>query len=562
MVTDTRELARAERAGQLATDAPANPWAEVGLLTPHGGEQRPRRIESIATISAGYRDQSGLPVISRDGTIYVQDDPINPATGLREALAERGNKALTIAFSSNDPKQIIQQRLTTYSKTRLEAWGDREQITLINLRASGRKDSRGNAIMEPVREVIRRETDPERYATQAALMKAETFVYFFLARWLPSGDPEIYLPDGFASYRLRFTSLNSAQSIVNQLYFISEKTGGQVAGIPLDLFITYRELADPSGVKRKVPIWTLVLRPPEHLQLNTAAAVRGILTKGIEQARTLSLPAPTMLTDEQLALEGPDVDLDDPRVIDGQFTITSDDARKLRGGGPVANPERFITEYFMVVGKTSLREDEGRADFIRHMTGGRTDSLSEFAHTATHEEASRLLEAAGKRAIEEVEARAEPPAPQPAPAHLTPEQAKRLAATRRLLELDDDEPNGRPTPASRPQTAVAVTPEVHQAAVLTGAPMPAASAPARPEHGAEYTPEQWRGFYRTWAGQLRQRDSGYVVWAENQVKRASVAQLMEEVMSCIGQCDSIDEALYLADLDDARASDEHDGAAF
>lgn len=531
MATDTRALAVADEQRQLATEAPGNPWAGLTLLTPHGGPQRPVRIESIATVSAGYRNSSGLPVISRDGTIYVSDDPINPASGLREALGARDNKALTIAFSTNDPSQIIQQRLTLYSKTRLEAHGDHERIILISERGD--------------RTIIRKDTEPERYAEQAAKMKAETFVYFFLARWLPNGDPEIYLPDGFASYRLRFTSLNSAQSIVNQLYFISEKTGGQVAGIPLDLFITYRELADPTGAKRKVPIWTMVLRPPDELQLNTAAAVRGIFRKGIAQAEALSLPAPTMLTDDQLMLEAPDVDLDDPSVIDGQFSVSEADNRRLRGGGPIANPDRLRASFFLAIKGSSLDEREGGGyeDFLLAVTGGRTGSLSEFCRTATNAEADRLLEAVVDRVRREREDR-----PAPAPQEFTPEQQAKLARTRQLLDeamRGDDLASARPV--ETPQ-GVTISPEVQAAVALTGGP-PSRPLPDRPVDGESYRRDDWRTWYRTHFARLKALDSAQ---QPVDVDRLENGALKAAVLRVIAEADEMERIVSMADDEDSE----------
>lgn len=538
MATDlTNGMALRDEQRQLATEAPGNPWAGVALLTPHGGPQRPVRIESIATISAGYRNQSGLPVISRDGTIYVSDDPINQATGLREALAARDNKALTIAFSTNDPSQIIQQRLTLYSKTRLEAHGDHERIILISERGD--------------RTVIRKDSEPERYAEQAAKMKAETFVYFFLARWLPNGDPEIYLPDGFASYRLRFTSLNSAQSIVNQLYFISEKTGGQVAGIPLDLFITYRELADPTGAKRKVPIWTMVLRPPESLQLNTAAAVRGIFRKGIAQAEALSLPAPTMLTDDQLMLEAPDVDLDDPSVIDGQFSVSEADNRRLRGGGPIANPDRLRSAFFLAIRGSSLDDREGGdgyEDFLLAVTKGRTGSLAEFCRTATNAEADELLEAVVDRVRREREARTEPPQVVP----LTPEQQAKLARTRQLLDEACGEEVAPPVrPLETPQSVV-VSPEVQAAVALTDGPPvkpePARALPDRPVDGQSYRRDDWLAWYRVHFARLKALDSAQ---QPVDVERLENGALKSAVLRVIAEADEIEQIANMAD-DDAE----------
>ena len=79
MTVESRNgLARASHAGQIATEAPANPWASVGLLKPHahGISDEPLRIDALATISAGRkmeRNGKSYPQVSRDGTIHISD---------------------------------------------------------------------------------------------------------------------------------------------------------------------------------------------------------------------------------------------------------------------------------------------------------------------------------------------------------------------------------------------------------------------------------------------------------------------------------------------------------
>lgn len=176
--------------------------------------------------------------------------------------------------------------------------------------------------------------------------------------------------------------------------------------------------------------------------------------------------------------------------------------------------------YFAAAEGTPLADDEGREAFFREYTGRyapplRTESLSRFLAYSSDRQAREMVDV-----------------------------AKLKAESWRLSQAID-----APAPA-----VVKVTPEVAAAVQLTGGPAPA--APARPEHGGEYSPDEWRAFYGVWAAELRSRDSAYVIWPESQVKRASVGQLIEETMSCIGQCDSIDEAIYLVDLDDARDGEQ------
>lgn len=493
--TESRAVARRAQPGQIATEAPASQWDTFTLLTPRGEVTPPLRMESIGTIAAGYRGQNGLPVVSRDGTIYVTDDQYMPAIGLREALAERGGKSLTIAFGSNDLRAIMQTRLTTYSKTRLEAHGDGEQITRIH--PSG------------TREQVFSATEPQKYAEWASTMKAQTFVFFHLARWMNNGQPEIYLPDGLVNYRLRTTSVNSVASIATQLRYISTRTGGSFAGIPLDLFLTYREMADGKGEKRTVPIWTLVLRPPGELQLDNAGAIRSILKAGMEQAEALSLPTPQIMTENMLALEAPPVD--DDGVIDG-VVVTDNDARLLARGGPISNFKQFNIEFQLAAGKSSYKTDEGRKAFLLAYTHGQTDSLHTFAETHTSQEGEKLIETVGQFAIAEIEERNKrgEPTPVAAPA---PEQA---AAYDRLFPNDDEEPTFRRQRIQQPAQPLSrktVPDAATQAAVaMSGGPVrvPTNEPPAaleRPEEGKAYPKSKWVEFYTSHFARLKKLDT-------------------------------------------------------
>lgn len=182
--------------------------------------------------------------------------------------------------------------------------------------------------------------------------------------------------------------------------------------------------------------------------------------------------------------------------------------------------------YFAAVEGTPLATDEGRAAFLREYTARyspalRTDSLSRFLSYSGDRQASEMV------------------------------QSAKLKAESWRLSQAIDEPS---------QPVVNVTPEVHAAVLLTGgappqAPTFEASAHGRPEHGGEYSADEWRAFYRVWAGELRKRDTAYTVWPDSQIKRATMAALAEEVWSCIGQVDSIDEMEMLADLDASRGED-------
>ncbi len=200
--------------------------------------------------------------------------------------------------------------------------------------------------------------------------------------------------------------------------------------------------------------------------------------------------------------------LQEPPAVPRERPVLRCDATKMRAA------------YFAAVEGSPLADDEGRAAFFREYTGRyapplRTDSLSKFLAYSSDRQAREMVDV-----------------------------AKLKAESWRLSQAIDT-----PAPA-----VVSVTPEVAAAVQLTGGPAPA--APARPEHGGEYSPDEWREFYRVWSAELRSRDSQFVAWTGNQVKRAGIEALMPEVMGLIGQCDSIDEAIYLADLDDARDGDQ------
>lgn len=443
----TTDLAHRERAGAIAKDTPSNRWASAGLLKPYAGglvSEAPR-VDALATISAGYKNRDGFPVVSRDGTIYIRDAARAP--GLVAELERRGNKALTIALVSDRVEDVIQQRFTAYSKTRLEAHGDADQITVIHLKDTGRKDRQGNAVMVGERETVRREANAPRYGQLAASMKVQTSLYFALATW-EGEQPRLIFPDGLGLYRLAFTSLNSAEAIKAQLAHIAGLTGDRVAGVPLELSIVYRDHAGPDGVRRNVPIWSLVLHPPQTIKLDPAR-VASILQSGIDQARALAIAAPSPETIDLAVYEGPDVDMDDARVIDGEVMPPSRrDMKRLSGGGPITNPGRARAEFFMAVGrKSALYHEDGRAPFVQAFTNGRTDSLATFIETTTLHEWADFMDAVSDWTRQEAESRQD----QPAAASPTPERSGRSYED---LFVDDEMPHNE---APKPPAATTTT---------------------------------------------------------------------------------------------------------
>lgn len=464
-------LARTQPAGQLAADAPTNPWASVGLLKPyaHGISQERPRVDALAVISAGFKGEKNgrsFPVVSRDGAIQVSD-PSGRAPGLAAELKRRGGKSLTIAVVSNDPNEVLQQSFAYRSATRLMAWGNHESVTVINVREE--QDEHGKPV-----QVVERKTHPAGTATYKAAVekcKVESNFYFVLARWDEDGQPKLVFPDGLGFYRLRFTSLNSAENIRSQLAYIASLpiTGGRVAGIPLELSIDYREVSGPDGSRRRVPVWTLVLRPPSTIELDVVQTTR-ILERGMEQARGLALPLPTVQSFEVAEREGDDVDLDQAAVIEGEArTVSADEARTLRGGGK-ADPDWLIRQYFAGAGRTSLRDDEGRERFLLAFTRGRTGSLAEFAATATRRESEDLLKALADEVAAEISER--PAAPMIASEPTTTVTPRAGRSYQQLFGADEDD--APPVRESEPMRPVAIGEDVKAAAILTGAPVASA----------------------------------------------------------------------------------------
>lgn len=557
-VEHERAVARTERGGALATDAPSNPWATAGLLKPYAGglvTEAPK-VDALATITAGFKNDKGYPEASRDGTIYYRD--ADRAPGLIAELERRGGKSLTISLVHNDPKDVLQQWFASYSQTRLEAHGDEHQVTIIRLKDSGKKNRKNEPILVPEREVIRRDENPTRYAQIVATMKVQTSLYFALAEWTEDGKPKLIFPDGLGLYRLHFTSLHSAEAIRGQLSYIASLTGGCVAGVPLELSIAYRNLAGPDGVRRtRVPIWSLVLNPPETIAL-TAGRVSEVLELGISQARQLAIAAPAPETLELAAYEGPDVDLDAATVIEGHAReIGQHDADRLAGGGPIANKERARTEFFLAVGRTSLRDQESRAAFISAFTHGRIDSLATLIETISVKEWARFMEAVDDWVRQEMSER-DPDAP---PAARTDAPARPARSYEQLFGDDDDAAPALTPPASTSRKAPTHSmQEVQAAAILTGAQPKAARQPEvasdpAPEPTAASSPlvlpeePDWLtddrkltlASWQSWAEVLRRLDSSYEI---PDPTRLSTPRLVEVLQGIVGYTRQTYDSVY------------------
>jgi hypothetical protein len=550
-------LVRRQASGQLAQQQPVeNPWANVGLLKPYKADAvvTAPRVDALATISAGAKKpgNSGrmIPSVSRDGKIILHDDA-KRAPGLAKVLADRDALSLTIALVSNNPSDILQQRFAAYTATRLTAYGDQNAITMLRARTDARgnevKNQDGTVIVD--REVIG--AGEPGFEAVAATCKAQSSLYFALAKW-ENGQPKLWFPDGLGLYRLRFTSLNSAENIKGSLAYVASLTGGRVSGIPLELRIVNREVSAPDGSRRTVPVWTLVLQPPETIELE-AGQVRAILESGLAQARALALPAPRPETLELAEAEGADVDLDES-IIEGEVVreTTDRDVRMLRGGGP-CDAAMLRSNWFAAVNNSPLDSDEARQRFLYDFTDGRCLSLAEFAAQATRREAEELLTTAHEWIVAERERRQERGEP-------PPKREPKQDGGRTYEQLFGDDEHPSPTPATQPAKAASTAPanvgtRVHAAAILTGAPptpAPPAAAPlARPEDGASYTRAQWTEFYEAHAARLHRLDATF---RPSPVADFENGGLETEVLRIIAEADGLAE--YLARFPDDDTDDE------
>lgn len=437
------------------------------------------RVEALATISAGYRARGeGNPQRSTDGTIYLHD-ATNRAPGLRRALELRQNKALTIAFPFDDPASFIHCRFMRYSATELQAFGDETHLM----------------VLVPGKGYERVEAGTDAYAEWLMGCKVSVSVYFCLAEWGPDG-PEIVFPDGVgAYYRLRFTSRNSLRSILAGLRSIGQFTNGRIAGVPFDLALDYREVADPTGKKRTIPVWTIATKPPGGKRL-TSRNFSETMTLALDQGAALMLPAPSEPTfeDAQMNLDAyRDEDLDES-IVEGVVVEPSDRELSLIARGGRCNEASWRAMFFSAVRHSELdgEESPARAAWLREYTNGvgafagRTDSLAEFLHWATEKEAQAMVVAAADYlalAQRQRAERGEPPLPRQTP------QARRSYADL-FPDGEDGDPKGAAHgPVASTSNAATTAPSSDAAApapVVEEPPFRYASVEERDAAAAEY----------------------------------------------------------------------------
>lgn len=401
--------------GQLARIYPADEIRPLDVYRGGESDEEPR-MDWLATISAGERGQNNVPKRSQQGEIYLHD-PNSRALGLKKALEVNGWKHLTVAFPSNDPRDFLQQHFVRYSQTRLEAFGDKRSIQVLDPKGGRHVYLAGS----------------EAYLQEIATCKVSCSLFFVLAQWQQDGSSTVILPDGAGVYRLRTTSRNSLRNFIASIRQVSRFTRGQLMGIPFELAIDFREVVDTTGAKRKVPVWTLVMRPPETIML-TSRTFRQVVQRSLAEGAALMLPMPQVETwetaeREVAALEEPMrashfVRVSDTEVVDREtgevlaarpMHVDEPSQRdiELMAAGGVCDVKQVLKTWHVNVKGTRLATEEGRHEFVRQYTEGRFASLRAYLEQATEDEAARLLAAAGEALRKEEEPTPSLPTSQP-----------------------------------------------------------------------------------------------------------------------------------------------------
>lgn len=427
----TADLARDRRPSAIRPIDEGWPsFAEYQPLNRHTGDPTPlpSTPDWLATISAGKRadtgpgQKPGLPMMSRDGRIELHD-PDGRAPGLAEALKATDHKRLLIAFVSNNPADVIQERIVGYTATTLKYHGDSESITELT----------------PVRKVHLKGTPG--YAAALAASTVSRRVFFALARWDDDGTPRVYFPDGLGLYSIRTTSARSTANIAATLALIGRQTGGIIVGLPFELSLSARQVADPAGQLRTVSLWSMVFSPPKTMQL-TSGTFRMLAEKSLEQGRALMLPgAPRPESIEDAAYEGSFTVEDAPTVCNPSDA----DLAIMQRGTPVSR-QPSLSRWFAIARGSRFYSNEGRAEFLSAWSDGNTSSLAELLDTSTQEEIDGMLATLeccvddGERQPEAWEglgvAAPPEPDPEPVPAKVSPMRRQRLVE--RYTELFED----------------------------------------------------------------------------------------------------------------------------
>ena len=508
------QLAVRDGAGQLARPS-SSPFEGFRLLDHYakGAVVERPRVDALATISAGYRDKDTRnPVVSRDHTIYLHD-PEGRAPGLAAALRATKGKALTIAVVSDVPSEFLQMRFAAYSASALLAFGDADAVQEF-VRVGGTDK-------DPKMERRVHAAGTPDYERVVGTCKTQGSLYFALAEWGEDGAPSMVWPDGFGLYRLRFTSRNSLRSLVAGFDQIARLTGGRLKGVPFTLRLANQDVAGPDGKRRSVPVWSVVFQPPGGMKL-TPAAFSGLVGRAIEGARELSLPAPAAETAEAIEAEfqeiGADVDLD---------AVTQRDVDLAERGGR-CDVKRWRNQWHAVVAGTKYEDAAARSAFLGWFTQGAYASLAELLANATEAEARELLDEI-RTTIRAEKAAADAAKP-----------ARTTEALRAELGIgDEDGASDDRAEDRRIVGARSVSPNVGD------------GDPVRPDDGAQYTLNQWRGLYVAWKAVLAKLDPHFPFVATDSLTPSNVR---EAVRGLIANVDEI-RAVVADDEDDGKRDD-------
>lgn len=341
------------------------------------------RIDALATISAGDRapgegNKPGPPRVSRDGTIKLHDAD-GRAPGLHAALEATNYKKLSIAVGFDDPDLFLQQRFTAYTMTALRVYGDQYHLMEIVTRG---EPGRGGSAQHVVHEA-----GSARYDELMGDCKVSASLYFVLSEWDEDNKPRVLMPDGLGFYRLRTTSRHSLRNILGTLRYLSRFTGGRLAGVPLELQLTYREVADPFGLKRNIPTWSLAMKPPHGIVLSTrnfAPLVQQALAEGkalhVPDPNGKALMAPRAETWETAAAEGPE-----------EFEPDDSDIARLMAGDAPADVDYWRRSWHVSVKGSKYGTDAGRAEWMLEHTKNETNSLSAWLRQVTNADAERMI---------------------------------------------------------------------------------------------------------------------------------------------------------------------------
>lgn len=362
--------------GEIIETGQAQPFQILDVYGDSPVAEDSERIDWLATISAGTRQKSdngkpGLPMMSRDGRYYLHD-PNNRAPKLKEECERRLYRTLTIAFTSNEPGDFIQQRFRLYSASAVIADGDQFKIVVRDPETKARTTYYVGS---------------DEYEQWRRKCKATQSIYFVLAKWGHQGG-EPYMPDGLAHYRIRSSSRNTIRNLWAAIKQLQRVNRGHIMGVPFDIGLDMRDVQDPKGDRRNVACWTFTVNPPGGINYETLVP---LMLQTIKHGELLQLPEPAA----QESMEDADADfyeLADESDIESRAVVTETDidveaARTLSEGG-LCDARAFEAQWFALVRSTPYAEDEARADLLSAYTDGTYDSLATFLADASEASAA------------------------------------------------------------------------------------------------------------------------------------------------------------------------------